>query len=287
MTTPRIWTSPTLYEPQGRQLPITWSTLALRVERPRPAATKDALARWAPVEFRNGYRCRANVQRVHAGVLDLDDGSQIERVDAAFDGVMMIAHSTFSATAERPRWRIIVPLDRPVDADEYDRCWRWLASALEAEGCTPDYAARDASRAWAVPAVPPSGHYVARVTDGAFASVDDALAAVPEPEPMPAPERGTRDESYSHRVDRARRYLAKMPGGISGSHGHATTFRAALVLVRGFALEPGDALALLVEIHNPLCQPQWSLPELRHKVRQALQRARVPFGWLADRGRAA
>jgi hypothetical protein len=54
-------------------------------------------------------------------------------------------------------------------------------------------------------------------------------------------------------------------------------------MVRGFALEPDDALRLLAEVHNPLCAPPWSLPELRHKVRQAAQRARVPFGVLADR----
>jgi hypothetical protein len=56
-------------------------------------------------------------------------------------------------------------------------------------------------------------------------------------------------------------------------------------MVRGFGLEPDDALALLVEIHNPLCQPEWSLVELRHKVKSAMQRGRVPFGWLAEKRR--
>jgi hypothetical protein len=81
-----------------------------------------------------------------------------------------------------------------------------------------------------------------------------------------------------------------MPGAISGSGGHATTFAAAVKMVRGFGLDPDDALALLVAIHNPLCAPAWSLPELKHKIRQAAQRGRLPFGFLADRprdGRAA
>ena len=266
--------------------PTDWSRFGARVETARPAPSKDALARWAPVEFRRSYRCRANVLRVHAAVLDVDDGTPLVTILAALDGLYTINHSTFSATAERPRWRVIVPLGRPVDADEYDRVWRWLASALEVEGASPDYGARDASRAWAVPAVPPSGHYVTRVTDGAFASVHDALVAIPEPEPMPEPARD-RGDSYDRRVERARKYLAVMPGAVSGSGGHATTFRAALAMVRGFGLEPDDALALLAEVHNPMCQPPWNLVELRHKCRQAYQRARVPFGFLAERGRAA
>ena len=78
-----------------------------------------------------------------------------------------------------------------------------------------------------------------------------------------------------------------MPGAISGSQGHATTFRAAVAMVRGFGLEPDDALRLLVEAHNPQCAPPWSLPELRHKVRQATERGRMPFGEIVGRERTA
>jgi hypothetical protein len=122
------------------------------------------------------------------------------------------------------------------------------------------------------------------------AKASAALATFPKPEPLPIPERTQRDDSYDRRLERARKYLAAMPGAISGSGGHATTFKAACVLVRGFALEPDDALALLVEIHNPICSPPWSERELRHKIKQAYQRSILPFGFLADRprdGRAA
>jgi len=274
----------------GRQCALAWSTFADRVKRAKPGRAKETLARWAPVEFRGGRRCLANVLRAHAVVLDVDDGSKLARVLRALDGIYTIAHSTFSATAQHPRWRIVVPLDWPVDASEYDRVWRWLASKLEAVDIQPDYGARDASRAWAVPARPPSGFYIAHVAEGAFAERTEALAAIPEPAPLPEPDHGPRDETYAHRVERASRYLATMPGAISGSGGHATTFAAALVLVRGFGLEHDDALRLLTEVHNPLCAPEWSQRELVHKIRQAYQRGRLPFGWLADRqrdGRAA
>jgi hypothetical protein len=283
--TPVLWHSPSLTQPRGRQVAIAWSAFARRVQRARTAASKESLARWAPVEFRDCYRCRANVLRAHAVVLDVDQGADLAAIAGALEGLFVITHSTFSATEDEPRWRVVVPLDRPVDADEYDRGWRWLASGLEAEGAAPDYSARDSSRAWAVPAVPPSGFYVASASEGAFASVSDALAAFPPPEPMPMPERAPTTDSYESRFVRAKAYLENVPGAISGSGGHAATFRAAVALVRGFALELDDALALLVSDYNPRCQPPWSVHELRHKVRQAHQRARSPFGWLADRHR--
>lgn len=280
---PIMWTSPSLYQPQGRQLDVPWSLVCDRVARPRRAPSKDSLARISFVDFKDAYRKMANVRAVYAAALDLDNGSAIDDVLRGIDDLFAIVHSTFSATHEHPRWRVIIPLDRPVDADEHERVWRWLAGHFERVGVDPDLAARDASRAWAVPAVPPSGYYVARVVDGAFLSVDEALAAIPEQEPLPEPERRPSDESYSHRLLRADRYLAAMPGAISGSHGHATTFKAAVAMVRGFGLEPSDALALLLRVHNPLCQPEWTRHELEHKIRQAYQRARQPFGAIADR----
>lgn len=284
---PVFWIARSLYEPKGREFAMAWSDFGRRVEGAHTAPSKDALARWAPVEFHDAYRSLANVVRVHAVVLDVDDGSPLDDIIDALADLFVIAHTTFSATAAQPRWRIVAPVDVPVDAEGYERVWRWLAMRLESAGVRPDYAARDASRAWAVPARPPSGFYIAKTVDGAFASVHESFAAIPKSEPLPVPDPASPSGSYGARVERARKYLSRMPGAISGSGGHRTTFAAACVLVRGFALEPDDALALLVEVHNPTCAPAWSLRELRHKVRQANQRARLPYGYLLDRGRAA
>ncbi len=280
---PVVWLSPSLTQPVGVQRAICWSAFAERVERAKPAPSKEALARWAPVEFRSAYRCLANVLRAHAIGVDVEDGSELAPILSALEGFYLIVHSTFSATAEHPRWRVVAPLDWPVDADGYERAWRWLASKLEAARVRPDYPARDASRAWAVPARPPSGFYICHIAEGAFASSKEALAAIPKTEPLPPPTPVHAD--VCTRFERARKYLAAMPGAISGSGGHAATFQAALVLVRGFGLPADDALRLLMDEYNPRCAPPWSLVELRHKVRSASIRARVPFGWLVDRSR--
>lgn len=68
--------------------------------------------------------------------------------------------------------------------------------------------------------------------------------------------------------ERARRYMAKMPGAVSGAAGHTTTMKVARVLVTRFGLDDGTTRALLDE-YNTRCEPRWSDRELDHKVKQA------------------
>ena len=69
-------------------------------------------------------------------------------------------------------------------------------------------------------------------------------------------------------IDRARSYLARMEEAISGQGGHSTTFKAACVLVHGFALSVEEALPLMLE-YNERCVPPWTEKELRHKLTDA------------------
>jgi hypothetical protein len=71
--------------------------------------------------------------------------------------------------------------------------------------------------------------------------------------------------------DRARAYVEKMPGAISGADGSGATFAVACKLVE-FGLSPDDAWTLLLE-YSQRCQPQWSERELRHKMEDAFRRA--------------
>ena len=69
-------------------------------------------------------------------------------------------------------------------------------------------------------------------------------------------------------IERARKYIAKLPPAVSGQRGHDKTFHVACVLVLGFGLPPEDAFALLTE-WNQTCDPPWTERELRHKVDSA------------------
>jgi hypothetical protein len=68
--------------------------------------------------------------------------------------------------------------------------------------------------------------------------------------------------------ERARAYLAKLPGAVSGERGHDRTFRTACVLVLGFGLTPNQAYPLLAE-WNTSCEPPWTEKDLRHKLHDA------------------
>jgi KaiC/GvpD/RAD55 family RecA-like ATPase len=75
-------------------------------------------------------------------------------------------------------------------------------------------------------------------------------------------------QSESAVVERARKYIARMPPAISGQGGHHECFKVACVLVLGFELDESTATHLLRE-YNQTCQPPWSERELAHKIRSA------------------
>ncbi|MGH8018770.1 MAG: hypothetical protein ACREIA_10835, partial [Opitutaceae bacterium] len=86
-------------------------------------------------------------------------------------------------------------------------------------------------------------------------------------------------------LERARRYIARMPPAITGQHGHDQTFAVACALIQGFNL-PREAAASLFSEYNAHCQPPWSDRELAHKLDDA-QQAEPPIegrGYLAGSG---
>jgi hypothetical protein len=89
----------------------------------------------------------------------------------------------------------------------------------------------------------------------------------------------------AHAIHRAGRYLAAMPPSISGEAGHIALWRAALALVKGFALSPETAFEILRDAFNPRCEPVWTDMQLWHKVKDAAK-ARLETGYLLNgRGR--
>jgi hypothetical protein len=94
---------------------------------------------------------------------------------------------------------------------------------------------------------------------------------------------GVVGHSSSDVLDRARAYLGRTPGAISGQSGHDATFYVARALVVGFALDTSTALDLLVREFNPRCRPEWTKAELAHKVKQAdTVEFGKPRGWLLN-----
>jgi hypothetical protein len=113
--------------------------------------------------------------------------------------------------------------------------------------------------------------------DRRFGPMDfPSVPATPPPPPIALKEAAWRDGDV---VERARRYLASVPPAISGQHGDVHTFRVCCRLMRGFALDDEQALAVLFD-WNARCEPPWTTSELLDKLRRAARYGREPVGGL-------
>lgn len=84
--------------------------------------------------------------------------------------------------------------------------------------------------------------------------------------------------------ERALKYVETCEPAISQQGGHSITYRVAMTLVHGFALQEAEALAALSE-YNKGCQPPWTEKDLRHKITQAIKsQAKKERGWMLGQG---
>jgi len=75
-------------------------------------------------------------------------------------------------------------------------------------------------------------------------------------------------------MERARRYIAKMPPSIQGQNGSAAFFNVALALVQKFDLPSAGVHDLLQEWNTLHSKPLWSEAEILHKLRDAFGSAK-------------
>lgn len=268
-----IFASKTL--PRGLTRDVDLSALLANPPPPPPGGKGDQPL-WSAAVF-NGTRALKNVVRVSALALDFDDG--VEHVSAhlaCWGGVHVLWHTSWSHTAEEPRYRLVLPLSRPVSPSEYSRLWLHAQQVHEASGVNVDPSCKDPSRAWFLPAA--LANYEFGEQGGAPLNVDLLLRFLPEEEAPKAIAAAPTADACWPIVQRAERYLSRMPASISGQHGHDRLFNAAIAMVRGFELPEGTAVTLL-EQFNTRCEPRWKTKDLRHKVQDAAKSA-VPAGYL-------
>lgn len=103
----------------------------------------------------------------------------------------------------------------------------------------------------------------------------DGLLAVLEtwrpkqPTAVAVPDQPVASTDRERQIERARAYLAVIPGAIQGQRGSDCTFNAALHAA-SFGLSRDDCFAVMWE-WNVKCEPVWSEAELWHKVEDALK----------------
>ena len=166
--------------PRGRRVATTWADIFSLLAAPiEDCWDKYELPLWSPAMFRGDYRNGVNVIEVCALGFD-DDVRALAWPDAITLWqsleVAGLVHTTWNHSTEQPSRRVILALSRAVSAAEYDVIWveveSWVA-ALEHRVGT----ARDSSRQWFRPALPPSGEFQFAELPGEPLDVDATLAA--------------------------------------------------------------------------------------------------------------
>lgn len=111
------------------------------------------------VGFFIGGSCRKR-KVVHRQIISLDidetDNKTLTNLHKWLKGYAYVIHSTHSSTPDSPRYRVVVPLDRPVFADEYSAIMRILSEQIN---IPVDVATLDFNRVMFLPSVPKDAEY--------------------------------------------------------------------------------------------------------------------------------
>lgn len=278
-----LW--PNLQDTEGTYVETTWDEFFASWAEPPRFAGDTRHGGWSACVCEPHHRAATNVVGLSALVLDYDNGTPLDDACATWREYMGALHTSRSHTAEKPRFRIVLPFSRIVTPDEYAILWRWAQKLSTAEGHRIDPACKDVARFWFRPAR--TAAYETRRLIGERAIDADLIVSAHKYEEHERQRAAQAQRQPSTDVEkRALRYLEKLPASISGSGGHGALWTAALALVRGFRIAPPRALQMLKTEFNPRCQPPWSEREIRHKVEGAEQDATTEYGYLADRVRA-
>lgn len=134
----------------GRNVAMTWADFCHRVDHPR--ITGETMAEYSAMSksektdvkdvggfvggsVRDGRRKRENIETRQLVALDMDYcAGDFERLVAqALDGHDFVLIPTHSSNPRRPRRRLIFPLARPVEPDEYEPIARKIADRIGIE----------------------------------------------------------------------------------------------------------------------------------------------------------
>lgn len=108
----------------GKHVDVSWEAFCDLVKqhsiaRPDESEAEKRSAPWfSTSEYKGGHRTRENiVGRPWAVVADLDAVADPEAVEKALARWEYIAWTTWKSTPEKPRWRVVIPVEGGVDPD--------------------------------------------------------------------------------------------------------------------------------------------------------------------------
>ena len=171
---------------------MTWSALANKLAE--PTVTNETAAEYAKMSKadqgqkkdvggfvggyipKNGRRVRGAVKERYLITLDADNPSEdfLLDLDMELGGMEYVLYSTHSHTADNPRYRVIIPVDRPMAPDEYQAVSRRIADNIGIESFDPS--THQAERLMYWPSHPKDVEYVYQRGEGNLVSVDQCLS---------------------------------------------------------------------------------------------------------------
>ena len=132
----------------------------------REVSDKADAPLWSPVTYREGgqrvlHQTEANIALCHALVLDYDnEGEELVTVARAHEVWAGWEHAIYTTASHlfvnppkytgKPRFRVVLPLSRPVTTQEFRRVWQWAHAFATGEGAPFDPLA-DPGRIYFVP----------------------------------------------------------------------------------------------------------------------------------------
>lgn len=180
-----------------------WARLSEENRAKLEAKPKLANPMWAPVQMAEGARRRldSNVEAFSCLVLDFDTGWPVEKARAPWMNWPHIVHSSYSHTEDVPKYRIVIPLARPVPTATWPRVWHWASTQADGQN---DQQCKNPSRGYFVPVE--RGPYFAVVHDLADMLLVDPARLPPAPselrKPPPPPPKAGSARPRIHGVDR-------------------------------------------------------------------------------------
>lgn len=180
---------------------------------------KQSLAAWSPASFKEKKRSKDLVQEVSCLVADYDDGTEYEEaLEHWSDIAECIMHTTWSHTKAHHKFRVILPLVKPLKRDNFHRAWHWLYETSEQK---IDKACKDPSRIFYGFSIPtwqiPSSNWQRRkpMLELTEAMLPAPRVAAPIQPKRPAPPGGSKFVDRSERLGLAVRKKAYIKGGVA------------------------------------------------------------------------
>jgi hypothetical protein len=212
-----LYVAPDRFERQpqvGVPCRMTWRQLEFYLSRPTWGESKSEAGAWSPALYTDNIRRKANLVRVHALVIDIDEGGDVDLVAEEIQPFRCIVHESFSSTNDSPRCRAVIAFAEPVDARTYEATHKLIRAHQRKAGFGPDEGAKDASRLSYSPVRRPGSGYRFRSVDGRPLDAKRVLAAQPPPAP---PRPGPQPPSPEHADAYLRGALERAAQAIAGA----------------------------------------------------------------------